>query len=109
MDCFLFGLVGGQEESKDQSQWVHFDSTSKLQYKQTPRGDQILDFSYADYMGGGVALPRVAAKLTVAPGAADDTAALQKAIETVSQMPIVDGFRGAVVLELGTFHCDKPL
>ena len=34
-------------------QWVATGSTGKLEYKTTPKGDRIVDFSYAGYMGGG--------------------------------------------------------
>jgi len=38
-------------------QWVALGGTGKLEYKTTPKGDRIMDFSHAGYMGGGVALP----------------------------------------------------
>ena len=43
------------------SQWVYPGPDGKLVYKTTPAGDRIMDFSYAGYMGGGVALPDVPA------------------------------------------------
>ncbi len=64
-----------------------------------------MDFSYAGYMGGGVAIPDVAVKETVqASGGADDAAAIQGAIDRVSKLPMVGGFRGAVLLGPGTFN-----
>jgi len=81
----------------------------RLVYAQTAKGDRIPDFSYAGYEGGGVALPRVAAKRTVKPSGADDTDAIQAAIDQVSALPLADGFRGAVELARGTFHCDRTL
>jgi hypothetical protein len=75
-----------------QSHWVH-----------------IPDFSSAGYKGGGVALPHVPAKGTVTPSGADDTDAIQKAIDEVSALPLADGFRGAVALAPGTFHCARTL
>jgi hypothetical protein len=92
-----------------QSHWVHPGSNGKLVYAQSSRGDRIADFSYAGYEGGGVALPAVPAKRTVAPGAEDDSAAIQKAIDEVSALPLVDGFRGAVVLSPGTYHCARTV
>src|SRR6516225_1500692 len=68
-----------------ESQWVHPGPDGKLVYKTTSRGDRIMDFSSAGYMGGGVALPYVAVKRTVKPsGGADDTAAIQDAIDAVA-------------------------
>ena len=89
--------------------WVSQDAAGKLVYRTLPRGDRIVDFSYAGYMGGGVALPRVAVARTVAPSGADDTAAIQQAIDEVSALPLKDGFRGAVLLAPGTFQCSGPL
>ncbi len=61
-------------------------------------------------MGGGVALPDVPVKRTVQPAAdADNTAAIQSAINDVAAMPIVNGFRGAVVLSPGMFACSGSI
>jgi hypothetical protein len=93
-----------------ESQWVHPGPDGKLVYKTTSRGDRIMDFSSAGYMGGGVALPYVAVKRTVKPsGGADDTAAIQDAIDAVAVMPLHDGFRGAVLLASGTFNCSGSI
>ncbi len=85
------------------SEWVYVDN-HKLAYKTLPRGDRILDFSYAGYMGGGVALPTVPVKATVMPSSGDDTAAIQAAINQVSKLPVSSGVRGAVLLGPGTFQ-----
>src|SRR5258707_509538 len=63
------------------SEWVHPGPDGKLVYKTTPAGDRIMDFSFAGYMGGGVALPDVPVVKTVKPtGGEDDTETIQKAI-----------------------------
>ena len=96
-----------------QSHWVHLGARGKLVYAQTPKGDRIPDFSYAGYEGGGVALPHVASQRTVRPSGQDDTAAIQQAIDEVSALPLVNmaggGFRGAVQLAAGTYHCGRTL
>src|SRR5580704_13140926 len=92
-----------------QSHWVYPGPHGKLMYTYTPKGDRIPDFSYAGYEGGGVALPSVPAKRTVAPSGSDDSAAIQAAIDAVSALPLVNGFRGAVELAAGDFHCAHPL
>src|SRR4051794_33331854 len=80
------------------SEWVHPGPDGKLVYKTTPAGDRIMDFSFAGYMGGGVALPDVAVVKTVKPSdGEDDTSVIQDAIDEVSAMPMKDGFRGAVL------------
>lgn len=90
-------------------QWVAPGSNGKLEYKATPKGDRIMDFSHAGYMGGGVALPTLPVKKEVAPSGGDDTTAIQAAIREVSALPLVGGFRGAVLLKPGRFHCAKDL
>jgi hypothetical protein len=92
-----------------QSKWVQLGPDGKLVYAHSPQGDRIVDFSYAGYRGGGVALPSVKAIKLVTPGGEDDSAAIQAAIDEVSKLPLVDGHRGAVVLGPGVFHCAKPL
>jgi len=92
------------------SEWVYPGPDGKLVYQSTPAGDRIMDFSYAGYMGGRVALPDVPVKATIQPtGGADDTAAIQAVINQVSALPLKDGFRGAVLLAPGTFICAKPI
>jgi hypothetical protein len=96
--------VFGQERGT--SQWVSVAAEGKLVYKTTPAGDRIMDFSYAGYMGGGVAIPQVAVKRVVKPsGGDDDTAIIQSAIDEVAKLPLEGGFRGAVLLSPGTYPC----
>jgi hypothetical protein len=91
------------------SQWVYPGSDGRLLYKTFRAGDRIMDFSSAGYMGGGVKIPTVPVKKTVSPSGGDDTAAIQTAINEVSQMKLQEGFRGAVLLEPGIFNCSKTL
>lgn len=105
--CLISGTAVAQ---KGKSHWVYRGKDGRLVYKTTPMGDRIMDFSYAGYMGGGVALPIVPAKVTVQPsGTDDDTRQIQTAIDQVSAMPLQNGFRGAVQLGQGTFTCSGPL
>jgi hypothetical protein len=92
-----------------QSHWAYPGPHGKLVYTHTAKGDRIPDFSYAGYEGGGVALPNVPAKRTVAPSGSDDTTSIQAAIDAVSALPLVNGSRGAVELAAGDFHCAHPL
>jgi hypothetical protein len=96
-------------QSSAKSQWVYLNSLGKLTYKTLDRGDKIMDFSYAGYMGGGVSIPSVLVKITLSPSSGDNTDAIQKAIDEVSKMKMVNGFRGAVLLKPGTYNCEKPL
>jgi hypothetical protein len=89
--------------------WVAVGVDGKLRYQTTSNGDRIVDFSHAGYGGGGIKLPLVPVRMEVAPSGGDDATAIQAAIDAVAAMPLTDGFRGAVWLRPGTFHCAKPL
>jgi hypothetical protein len=106
-------LIGGlelrSEAAAPQSQWVFIGSNGKLVYKTLERGDKILDFSSAGYMGGGVTIPVVQATTTIMPTGKDDTDAIQNAIDALSKQTPVNGFRGAIVLGPGIFICTKTL
>jgi hypothetical protein len=101
--------AGARGVRSARSQWVSFDHAGRLTYRRLSTGDRILDFSYAGYMGGGVALPMVPVSKTVASSAQDDSETIQAAIDEVSLLPLVDGVRGAVLLKSGHFHCNKTL
>ena len=68
-----------------------------------------MDFSYAGYGGGGVALPNVPTVVTVEATGQDDTAAIQTAIDRVSSLPLQNGFRGAVLLAPGIYSTNQAL
>jgi len=91
------------------SQWIYPDPQGRLVYKTFPTGDKIMDFSYAGYMGGGVSIPSVPVKITLSPSAGDNTGAIQNAINEVSQMTLVNGFRGTVLLRPGTYNCEGTI
>src|SRR5262245_22155478 len=102
--------VMARNTSAQTSQWVSVGPDGKLAYKTLPAGDRIMDFSFAGYKGGGVALPVVPAVQTVSRSGQDDTAAIQAAIDTVSgRSPDANGMRGAVLLAAGTFNCSGAL
>jgi hypothetical protein len=107
-DKFPSTQIGDQKAGV--SEWVYPGRDGKLVYKTTPEGDKIIDFSYAGYMGGGVALPDVPVKKTVKPsGSNDDTENIQKALDEVASLPLIGGFHGAVLLAPGSFTCSKTL
>jgi len=92
------------------SQWVHPSADGHLIYLSDKNGVTIPDYSFAGYHSGGVALPTVPAQINLLPTGADDTAAIQHAIDTVSARPLdAKGFRGAVELAPGVFHCSAAL
>src|SRR5580698_4955963 len=91
----MLALAVRLNPAESQRPWVSLDSSGKLVYRTLPRGDHIVDFSYAGYMGGGVPLPnRIPIGRKLAPSGVDDSAAIQRAIDEVSALPLKDGFRG---------------
>lgn len=114
---FLFSLcawatIKGQESStvsSGKSEWVYMNSEGKLAYKKTERGDRIMDFSHAGYMGGGVALPEVPVRVTVSPSGSDDTENIQAAVDKVSHMSLEGAFRGAVLLAPGVYNISATI
>jgi hypothetical protein len=93
------------------SQWVFFGDDGVLHYAADLLGNRIMDFSNAGYMGGGVALPDRAAPVqqVLDPSGGDDTAAIQASIDAVSVLPLVNGFRGLVLLNPGQFNISNTI
>src|SRR6185369_11934897 len=88
--------------------WARYDASGKLTYKTLDaRGDRIMDYSSAGYMGGGVALPNVPTVMTIGPSGGDDSAAIQAGLDAVSQKPLVNGIRGALLLKPGMYKATK--
>lgn len=70
----------------------------------TDTGSPPIDFSYAGFGGGGVALPDVPALTRVRPSGGDDTAMLQAALDWLGMQPTdANGYRGAVQLSAGRY------
>ncbi len=93
-----------------QSQWVHYDNAHSLVYSNDDLGNHIPDFSYAGYSEGGVPLPTNApVEETVSVISGDNTANIQNTINFVSSLPMVNGFRGVVLLNPGTYEMDGSL
>ena len=91
------------------SEWVFTDAKGKLNYKTMPMGDKIMDFSFAGYKGGGVAIPSPEVKITLNPKEGDNSDMILEAIKKVSEMKLVNGFRGTVLLKAGTYNCEKTI
>src|SRR6516165_9329294 len=89
--CMLSVAIAAAQTST----WVTVGSDGHLHYKTDSKGNHILDYSYAGYEGGGVALPTVPVARTIGPVSGDNTAHIQAAIDSVSaQTPDANGFRG---------------
>ena len=103
------GAQPSLQPNRPKSKWVYINPQGKLVYKATEKGDRIMDFSFAGYMGGGVAIPLVKIKFSVSPIEGDNSAVIQNAINEVSKIPLLNGFRGAVLLNPGTYNCEKTI
>lgn len=66
----------------------------------------IPDFSYVGYHGGGVPIPMIPVMKTLSPNpSGDDTSRINQAISQVSALPIqANGFRGTLLLKAGTYR-----
>jgi hypothetical protein len=95
--------------SLPQSQWVRPQADGRLAYEPTATGDHIVDFSYAGYRSGGVAIPEAAVTETLAPTGADDTAALQAALDRVAARAAQAHAPQALLLAPGDFHLSAPI
>ncbi len=104
----LSGAIGHAAESA----WVKTGVTGRLIYVPDAQGDRILDFSGVGYRGQGTQLipTTVTNAITIGPVGGDDTAHIQAAINQVSALPLgPDGFRGAVLLQPGTYDIASQL
>jgi autotransporter-associated beta strand protein len=89
---------------RGQALWVHFGTNGALAYNSDNLGNHLPDFSYAGYESGGVPLPVVPTRLTIGPVSGDNTTNIQNAIDAMSSLsPDTNGFRGAVLLQPGTY------
>ncbi len=107
---FITGLTVLAQDIPPTTSLVYPGTDGKLVYVADSLGNKIPDFSNAGYKGGGVAIPYVANKVTVWPVVGDNTENIQAAIDKVSALPLdASGFRGAVLLKIGTYNLEKPV
>jgi hypothetical protein len=79
-------------------------------HEESPIHNRIPDYSFAGYMGGGVAIPDVPVVLTLDPEPGDNHARIQGAIDTIASMtPDVNGYRGALLLRAGSYELSQGL
>lgn len=103
------GNCSNDKSQPAKSEWAYLRPGGKLEYKKTERGDRIMNFSHAGYMGGGVSLPSVPVRISISPSGGDDTERIQDAINKLSVFPPVNGFRGALLLKPGEFVISSTL
>lgn len=84
---------------------VHYGTNNRLAYRADAQGNTVPDFAYIGYKNGTTKPPVVAEVERVSPGAGDDTARIQAAIDRVGARPVgANGFRGAVALDPGDYQ-----
>ncbi len=108
----IFAIACCSVSAAERSPWVFPGEDGRLQYKADEDGDTIPDFSNCGYMGGGVAFPDAAVKVTLEPqtDATDDTHRIQAAIDQVAAMLADEkGIRGAVLLTEGVYRVGGQL
>ncbi|HEY1022861.1 MAG TPA: pectate lyase, partial [Flavisolibacter sp.] len=75
-----------------------------LHYTPDSLGNRIPDFSYCGYAASEEPIPTVAVKVVVPPTKGDATLRIQSALDYVASLPADKaGFRGAVLLQTGTY------
>lgn len=83
---------------------LSFDK-GKLVYIPDSLGNRIPDFSYCGYKASEEAIPNVEVKVVVPVKAGDATLRIQSALDYVASLPAdANGFRGAVLLQKGTYE-----
>src|ERR1700722_11537061 len=94
-----------------QAQWVHFGTNGLLVYTNDDLGNHLIDYSYAGYESGGVAIPTNGIiRTTLSVIAGDNTTQIQNAINSVAGMSAdINGVRGVVLLSPGTYEIDSTL
>lgn len=110
--CSLAALIPHQLESASPqySIPVIINPDQTITYQPTPKGDRISDFSTVGYNYGNTPLPdqpggyQVPVLVTLSPQSGDQTDRIQAAIDFISTKPLVNGFRGALLLKAGRWE-----
>ena len=77
----------------------------KLVYSADLLGNRIPDYSYCGYKASEEAIPNVEVKVVVPQKPGDATLRIQSALDYVASLPVdASGFRGAVLLQKGTYE-----
>lgn len=69
----------------------------------------IPDFSFAGYMNSEEAIPNVPVVFTLEPRQGNNYHFIQNTINLLASKPLVNGFRGAILLKAGVYEISDPL
>jgi hypothetical protein len=108
--CFALFLIANNGIAQNNFPDIVKTKEGKLSFTTDNLGNQIPDFSYAGYMASEKAIPNLDNKIFVPKQEEDATKKIQAAIDYVSNLkPDKSGFRGAVLLDKGTFKVSGTL
>jgi hypothetical protein len=104
--CFLFETISQTNVRLP----VHLSADGHLMYAKDSLGNRVPDFSYCGYFSGEKPIPEVPAHIYVPLQTGDATEHIQSAINYIASLPFDNnGFRGAVLLEKGTYELSGRL
>jgi hypothetical protein len=104
METLLLLFLVGSLNAQNNFPSIAKDKAGKIIRTKDNSGNEIPDFSFAGYRAGEYAIPDVAVKAFVPNISADATATIQAAIDYVATLKAdANGFRGAVLLDKGTY------
>lgn len=95
----LFCVFSCKKDQLEPEPIVHID------YKK----ENLPDFSYAGYKRSETPIPFIKEVITLSPEKGKDYINIQNAINELSNMPLVNGFRGAILLKAGTYKINNTL
>lgn len=109
--ALLLGVQGGLHASTPQfSNPITINPDQSITIAPLPNGDRIPDFSTVGFNYGNSPVPGepggydVPVLVTLEPGTGDQTDRIQAAIDFVSTRPLINGFRGTVLLKAGRWE-----
>src|SRR6185436_2332260 len=94
-----------QDKNQKSPSPIIVQANGNLSYTPDSLGNRVPDFSYAGYMARERSIPLIPVKAVVPSVNGDATEIIQSAIDYVASLPADEnGFRGAVLLQNGTFR-----
>lgn len=110
LSCFFLFFIFNNSIAQNTFPDITKIKEGKLSFIADNQGNKIPDFSHAGYMASEKAIPNVENKIFVPKQEGDATQKIQAAIDYVSNLkPNKSGFRGAVLLDKGTFKISGTL
>ena len=85
------------------------ENKGHLVYGPDSLGNRVVDFSYCGYKASDEKIPDVPVKIVVPLTKEEATLRIQTAIDYVASLPLVNGFRGAVLLQKGVYSITGQL